>query len=242
MVNEPCNMRNLCYWLGFDIMGDFVFNKSFDMLNNQRWHHMVVRLRQALSLLGPVSPAPWLIQLAFRVAPRVWRIRDWFEMTTWTHEQIGQRLKDGFEKQPAPDLVHYLLEQREGPRAAQDVLRMRGDSLNAIVAGSEPIPVVLLGLFAELAKKPEQIEKTYGELVNVDITDSKVLSTLPHLNAVIQEALRLYTVLPTAGPRKTGKNGVTIGGVYIPPYTTIINPRYSIHRSKLTALEIALLA
>jgi cytochrome P450 len=97
---------------------------------------------------------------------------------------------------------------------------------------SEPIPVVLLGLFSELARKPYHIETTYSELVEADITDTKVLSRLPHLNAVIQEALRLYTVLPTAGSRKTGKNGVTIGGVFIPPNTTIVNPRYSIHRSE----------
>ncbi|TAQ86938.1 hypothetical protein B7494_g4735 [Chlorociboria aeruginascens] len=226
---KPCNMRDLFYWLGFDIMGDFIFNKSFDMLNNQEWHHMVVRLQRALSLLGPASPAPWLIQLAFRVFPRIYQIGDWFGMTDWTHEQIGERLDAGFEKQPTPDLVHYLLEKNGEPRTKEGVRRMRGDSLNAIVAGSEPIPVVLLGLFAELAKKPHHIELVYAELGG-DITDTKVLSGLPHLNAVIQEALRLYPVLPTAGSRKTGKNGVTIGDVFIPPFTTIVNPRYSIHR------------
>ena len=41
-------MRDLLYWLGFDIMGDFVFNKSFNMLHDQKWHHMVVRLQLAL--------------------------------------------------------------------------------------------------------------------------------------------------------------------------------------------------
>ncbi|KAI1431257.1 cytochrome P450 [Xylaria sp. CBS 124048] len=229
-ANEPCQMRDLFYWLGFDVMGDFVFNKSFDMLSSGKWHHMVINLQRALALLGPVSPAPWLIQIAFRVAPRVYQIGDWFKMTAWTHVQIGERLKAGPEKQPTPDLVHYLLEQSEGPRTTESVLKMRGDSLNAIVAGSEPVPVVLIGLFAELARKPEQIEAVYNEMIGMDITDSKTLSTLPHLNAVIQEALRLYPVLPTAGSRKVGKNGVTIGGVYIPPYTTIINPRFSIHR------------
>jgi cytochrome P450 len=88
-------------------------------------------------------------------------------------------------------------------------------------------------MFAELARKPHHVELIYAELAERDIADTKVLSALPHLNAVIQEALRLYTVLPTAGSRKTGKNGVTIGGVFIPPYTTIVNPRYCIHRSML---------
>ncbi|GAP85608.1 putative cytochrome P450 [Rosellinia necatrix] len=229
-ANEPCEMRDIFYWLGFDIMGDFVFNKSFDMLSSGKWHHMVVNLQRALALLGPASPAPWLIQLAFRVFPRVYQIGDWFKMTDWTHVQIGERLAAGFDKQPTPDLVHYLLEKSDQPRTADSMRKMRGDSLNAIVAGSEPIPIVLIGLFSELARKPEHIEAVFNEMHEVDIADTKALSTLSHLNAVIQEALRLYTVLPTAGPRKVGKSGITVAGVFIPPYTTIVNPRFSIHR------------
>ena len=97
---------------------------------------------------------------------------------------------------------------------------------------SEPIPIVLLGIFSELAQKPQHIELIHQELQGVDITDAKALGRLPHLNAVIGETLRLYPVLPTAGSRKTGKSGVTIGGTYIPPHTTIILPRFTIQRSK----------
>lgn len=134
-VGKPSQMRNIFYWLGFDVMSDFVFSKSFGMLRTQTWHHMVVRLRQALSLLGPASPAPWLIQIAFRVAPRIYQIGDWFGMAAWTHKQIDARLQEGPEKRDNPDLVHYLLEQKGGVRTQETLLRMRGDSLNAIVAG-----------------------------------------------------------------------------------------------------------
>ncbi|EMR70914.1 putative cytochrome p450 protein [Eutypa lata UCREL1] len=112
--DRDSEMRNLCFWLGFDVMGDFVFGKSFDMLSNKEWHHMVVHLQRALSLLGFVNPAPWLIQIAFRAAPRIYQIGDWFRMAEWTHDQVSTRLKAGFnEKQNHPDLVHYLLEQGE---------------------------------------------------------------------------------------------------------------------------------
>ncbi|KAK2591112.1 hypothetical protein QQS21_011200 [Conoideocrella luteorostrata] len=229
-AGKPSQMRDLFYWLGFDVMSDFVFSKSFGMLRTQKWHYMIIRLQRALSLLGPVSPAPWLIQIAFRAAPRVCQIGDWFEMAAWTHEQINARLETGSEKQDKPDLVHYLLEQKESVPTHERILRMRGDSLNAIVAGSEPVPIVLLGLFSELAQRPEYIKGIYQELQDVDIKDSIALAKMPNLNAAIQEALRMYPVLPTGGSRKSGKNGVTIGGVFIPPDTTLIGPRFTIQR------------
>ena len=64
-----------------------------------------------------------------------------------------------------------------------------------------------------------------------DLTDIKVLAALPHLNAVINEAMRLHPAALTGGVRKTPDNeGVNIAGVYIPPETTIVAPRYTISR------------
>ncbi|KAH7326308.1 cytochrome P450 [Stachybotrys elegans] len=229
-AKKPTQMRDVFYWLGFDFMGDFVFSRSFDMLGTRKWDYMVIRLQRAMSLLGPVSPAPWLIQLAFRVAPRVYQIGDWFGMAAWTHQQVAHRLDNPPKDNDGPDLVHYLLEQNEGVRTQEAILRMRGDSLNAMVAGCEPVPIALMFLFAELVQKPEYIDGIYQEVRDADINDAKILAKLPCLNAAIKETLRLYPIIPTGGSRKTSKNGVMIGNVFIPPDTTIIGPRYTIQR------------
>lgn len=134
-AGKPSQMRDIFYWLGFDVMSDFVFSKSFDMLRTQKWHHVVIRLQRALSLLGPVNPAPWLLHIAMRVAPRIYHVGDWFETAAWTHEQVTNRLNNPNVKEEAPDLVHYLLEQKGHTRTQEAILRMRGDSLNAMVAG-----------------------------------------------------------------------------------------------------------
>lgn len=52
----------------------------------------------------------------------------------------------------------------------------------------------------------------------------------PHLNAVIQEAMRLHPFLPIGGIRKTTDTGVTIRDVHIPPHTTVLTPLYTISR------------
>lgn len=128
------------------------------------------------------------------------------------------------------DVAHYLLQD-----ARDDLTQfpwLTGDSILAIVAGSEPTAAVLIGLFYELAKAPRHTDSIVQELKDVNIKDSRALAQCPHLDAVISEALRLYPALPTGGNRKTTKDGVTIGGVYIPPETTIVAPRYVISRRK----------
>ncbi|KAJ3943433.1 uncharacterized protein N0V96_006358 [Colletotrichum fioriniae] len=224
-------VRNLFFWFGFDVMGDFVFSKSFDMLHQQQWHHIIVRLQRALSLLGPFSPAPWLIQVGFKLGPRISVLKDWFDMVAWCERQMRVRLDDGTPKPAVPDLAYYLMELNDGQTELKDRLPwLYGDSLLAIVAGSEPTAAALIGIFCELAKHPEHAEKVYEELKDIDATNLKTLTSLPHLNAVINEGLRLYPALLTGGARKTTENGATIGGTFIPPDTTIIAPRHVISR------------
>lgn len=134
-AGRPSAMRDLFYWYGFDLMGDFVMNKPFGMLREKKWQHMVVRLQHALSVLGPASPAPWLIQLAFRLGPKIYQVRSWNLMAKWSWDEIHARLRDGFEKQPAPDLIHYLLEETNRSGDLESLYTMRGDTLQAIVAG-----------------------------------------------------------------------------------------------------------
>ncbi|KAI0838421.1 cytochrome P450 [Hypoxylon sp. FL0890] len=231
LLRKPSEVRDLFYWFGFDAMGDFVFNKSFNMLHDQKWHYIVLRLQRALSLLGPLSPAPWLVQLGLRLGPRTWVLGDWHDSVEWAKNTMRARIEEGSAKQPAPDLTQYMMEEPGAEAITEEKLYwMHGDSLLAIVAGSEPTAYVLIAVFCELAKHPHHAEKIFQEVQDVDVTDQKSLNRLPHLNAVINETLRLYPVLLTGGARKTMEEGITVAGIRIPPYTTVIAPRFSISR------------
>lgn len=109
-----------------------------------------------------------------------------------------------------------------------------------LIAISEPTATVLIGIFCELAKNTQHADKIYSEVRDISIRDVKLLATLPHLEAVIAESLRLYPALPTGGNRKTPDHGIVIGGRYIPPQTTVVAPRYSISRSKFLTWVVKL--
>lgn len=139
--NRPSDTKNLMYWFGFDAMGDFVFNRPLGMLEGKTWHHIMVRSYRAVELLGPFSPAPWLIHIGFHLLPRVSKLRDWSEMTEWCRQIMEQRLKDEA-LQKELDMTHYLMMQEDAENgevsaAATEHNRfwLQGDSLLVIVAG-----------------------------------------------------------------------------------------------------------
>jgi tryprostatin B 6-hydroxylase len=88
-------------------------------------------------------------------------------------------------------------------------------------------------LFYCLAKYPQETEKIKAELEGVDPLDITTLSALPHLNGVINESMRLYSVLPTLLYRDTPPEGATIGDTYIPGNTKIMRPSWVMFKRKL---------
>ncbi|KAJ5899378.1 hypothetical protein N7495_004122 [Penicillium taxi] len=240
-VGRVTEANDIFYWLGFDRMGDFVFSRTFNMLSQQQSHHIVLLLQRALSLLGPLSPIPWFIHIAFKLCPRVWILRDWYQMVAWCESQMLDRLsahnldkcthsmQDPEDPSKVPDVAYYLLQDAVDNPAQFPWLT--GDSILAIVAGSEPTAAVMIGLFYELAKDSRHTDIIQREIEDVDLKDLRSLSQhCPHLEGSILEALRLYPALPTGGNRKTLADGVKIAGVYIPPETTIVAPRFCISR------------
>ena len=91
--DQPVNASAWFYWFTFDVMGEFAFARSFGMLEFERWHTVVVMLRKAMRLLGPLSPVLWLAQIGFNILPRFWVVRDWFAMLAWCRERMKERIQ-----------------------------------------------------------------------------------------------------------------------------------------------------
>ncbi len=133
--NTPVNVTELFLWFSFDAMSDSTLSKTFNMLEKERWHHVVQGMQKARSLLGPFGPAPWLIHVGLKLLPRVSLIKGWYDMTEWCGKQMTDRLHGGKEVAPeVPDLAYFLLE-KSGKKDDTVKQWLMGDSLLAIVAG-----------------------------------------------------------------------------------------------------------
>lgn len=145
VAKHPSQIQDYLYWFGFDAMGEFVFSSSFGMLQNREMHHVIKRIQSALSFVGPLIPASWIVHVGLHLMPRVSKVRDWFDSLDWCEQQMRLRVRDAqMTGQPETqrDLTYYLMEEEKNRRevagmAAKDwnLSWLGGDSLLAIIAG-----------------------------------------------------------------------------------------------------------
>lgn len=103
--------------------------------------------------------------------------------------------------------------------------------MTAIVAGSDTSRAALVAIWYFLLKHSRHISLIRAELSSIDIDkDANALSTLPHLNAVIKETLRLAPPALTGNSRITGLRGLLVGDVWIPARTKVSAPKFVIQR------------
>ncbi len=133
------------------------------------------------------------------------------------------------------DVMSHLLEETEVAEDKRgDFYWLSGDSRLIIVAGSDTTSTTLTHVFYHLAKDPTQMAKLRTELKSMVKSekdfDIKNVRDAEHLNAIINETLRLHPPVPSGLYRLTPPEGIVIGDTYIPGDVTVITPGYTLGR------------
>lgn len=108
-------------------------------------------------------------------------------------------------------------------------------ALNAgvlVFAGTDTTATCLTYLVYAVLSDPslrQELEKEVAQL-QPPYTDEKA-ETLPILNAVVKETLRLYGAAPNPLPRYVPREGASFGGYYFPPGTTVATQAWTLHRN-----------
>ncbi|KAL9051482.1 MAG: hypothetical protein Q9162_005984 [Coniocarpon cinnabarinum] len=224
------DFKNMAYWFSFDVMGLFVFNRSFSLISSVESRFVLDKLREAFSIVSPISPVPWLAQIGFTFLRGWWVVASWHWMIKWCQDRIMERVEEHDET--ASDVSARLVnDYNRKERTSHDTHLLCGDSIAAIVAGSDTVGSAMCFLFYELARHPHHQEKIWKELRTVkNIYDVGTVQKLPHLSACINETLRYHHVIPTGGYRDTPDEGLMVSETFIPGNTTVIAPRYILSR------------
>ncbi|XP_037480934.1 cytochrome P450 76M5-like [Triticum dicoccoides] len=117
--------------------------------------------------------------------------------------------------------------------------KMARDSLTTIVfeviaAGSDAMSITLEWAMAELLRNPSVMAKVRAEIDDalggketIGETDA---ASLPYLQAVVKEAMRLHPVAAILLPHRAVEEGVEIGGYAVPNGSTVIFNAWAIMR------------
>ncbi|KIW89107.1 uncharacterized protein Z519_09959 [Cladophialophora bantiana CBS 173.52] len=229
---QPMNMAKWFNLYSFDVMGDLAFGDSYQCLESGEMHWAIKLLNDGMDMIGFWLPN-WFFRLLLSIPGAA---ADHWRFINYCCEQLDKRMKmQG--KLENQDISHTLIEHfnRSDPKAQKAQLPMlQGDSRLIIVAGSDTTAATLVHLFYHIATEKgliQRLREELDELVKSDeAIDAQKIQDAPLLNGSINETLRLNPPVPSGVFRKTPKEGVEIGGVYIPGDTVIQMPQYAMAR------------
>ena len=220
---------DICDWFNyftFDTMGDLAFGESFGCLDRGAYHEWVDMLFQTIK-------DGTLIQFSRRVGgigtwaqAALMRVLGVGNAGTYhvshTRQKVLERL--GRKDVDHRDFIWYILRQHEkGFELTQD--EIIANSGLFIVAGSETTANALSGLIARFIWNPAIYEKLVEELRTTfreeDEITFKAITSLPYLNACIEEILRIHPPVPAGPPRVVPPGGDTVDGIHVPGGMTV---------------------
>lgn len=230
----PVNAAKWFAYYSYDVMGDLAFNKDFGMLKSGEQHFAIELLDEAMGVQGLKLPT-WIFRMLIAIPGLT---KQYWRFIQYCDSQLDAKMaseEKSFDKPPS--LMNPLLAHTGHNPSPQDLLTLQADSRTIIVAGSDTTAASLSHIFYLLAWHPAHVIKLRRELLPLMNSDGtfthQKIYRADHLNAVINEALRLYPDPPTAIVRKTPPEGILVDGTHIPGNINVWTPQYVIARSEV---------
>ena len=225
---KPMNVTKWFGFWGMDMMCDIVFNGSFNMLESGETHWALKVLGDGLHLQGFALP-PWLYRV-FATMPSAGSGNRGLAQfaATQLKNRMRQQGKTIYPDMMQPLIEHYEKLDQQGRKAILPMLQ--GDSRMLIVAGSDTTSTTLVHMFYRFCSERGLVRRLRDELTplvaNVHEISYEDVRDAQLLHGCINETLRLHYPGPSGFFRKTPREGILIGGVYIPGNTVIQLPPY----------------
>ncbi|KAG7094273.1 hypothetical protein E1B28_007877 [Marasmius oreades] len=234
---------DLAKWLSFfayDFMGDMAFGAGFELMRNGDAQGLWKIMEDGMILFAMTQHVPWFFDLLFSIpglgstlGSASIKLEDFIIRTATDRQKRGSALM-------GEDISTYLLDENSANPKPPDFETYANEAILAVVAGSDTTATTLSCAIHHLVRDKSIFFRLRDEIDEVfPIKDGKTpyenmaeLVNMPFLNAVINEALRLYPAVPTGLQRspERGTGGKAVASVFIPEDTPVNIPAYVIHR------------
>ncbi|KIW99847.1 uncharacterized protein Z518_10775 [Rhinocladiella mackenziei CBS 650.93] len=246
------NMKDWCNWLGFDMMGDLTFGKSFgcvtkgehrfvpDVVMDSTKFVYVAGFWPFISLIRPLFGTIWMSLFSTKNAKEndayiKYAIALMEERMAAENQETDE--KSATKPAKRKDFIHFLLHARD-PETGRglSIHELHADSALLIHAGSDTTALTLSSTTfylvhneAVLSILQAQIRRTFPTLDS--IRSGPELTSLTYLRACIDEAMRMAPPVPSHLPREVMAGGIEIDGHYFPKGTVVGVAPWTIHHN-----------
>ncbi|KAI1958160.1 hypothetical protein LOZ58_005275 [Ophidiomyces ophidiicola] len=206
-----------------DVILDLSFGRSLNCLENTTgdklhpWVNLVSgHVKEGLYIQALRRLPAWLSRNIFVNLSLALMVGQWKKQFEVTTDMARKRIAAGTGRE---DFVSHLLRENT-EKDGMTIPELEISSSIFMTAGSDTNATLILGCTYYILRDRKLWGKLCHEIRDNFTKESEItftaLQKLPLLNAVIEEALRLYVVVPSTFPRRTPVGGATILGKYVP--------------------------
>ncbi|KAJ6257452.1 Cytochrome P450 monooxygenase [Drechslerella dactyloides] len=235
-------------WLqyyAFDVIGEMTFSRRFGFLEHGEDYGGFIRSLRDLANITILGQIPW-VDRVFRKPYIKYKPRPTTSLVVKiTMEQMQKRLKgvryddkEFLSEHGRRDFLSRFLAARQTYPDVVDDFRVIAYTTTNIVAGSDSTAITLRAIFYHLLRNPETMKTLLKELdaaLQLGNISRRVTwpesQTLPYLDAVVKEALRIHPAVGLPLERIVTKP-VVIEGCEIPIGTTVGVNAWVMHQDK----------
>ncbi|RDW76836.1 cytochrome P450 [Aspergillus mulundensis] len=230
-----CDVLKWWTFLATDVAGHLMFGEDFGMLEGGVKNEYIHILESTMKGSGINAELP-LVGFIGRHLP-IASIRCMFRandyLTEYGRKAVTNARSNSASSRNIFSGMLYEAEKGSSGEGGLSELDVVSEAGNLIVAGSDTTAVTLTYLVWAVLSRPQLQRDLENELLGLgESYDDAKLETLPLLNAVIKETLRLYGAAPGSLPRSVPEGGATLGGYFISEGMTVSTQSWTMHRDE----------
>ena len=258
-TGDVCDFSKWLQFFAFDVIGELTFSKRLGFLESGHdVSNIMTSIEKNFDYFSVIGQMPVLDSLLGKnpIYARFFRKAVQSPILLFAQKLLSERIdldkgesieevqlksqqsarEDDLHRRP-DFLSRFLTLSAENPEPMTDKQILANLFAN-INAGSDTIATTTRAIFYYLLRNPATLEKLYEELdtayksgdLSLPYVTLAETQSLPYLEAVIKEALRIHPALALPLERVTPEGGIHIHNTYIPAGTIVgINP-YVLHR------------
>ncbi|PNP66730.1 hypothetical protein FNYG_13460 [Fusarium nygamai] len=234
--SRPLDVAEKTQFFALDVIGEVSFGEPFGYLTKDEDLYQYNKINaNSLPVLNVVSVYPWLGRIVYRwplslLLPREEDLVGFGRLMGFARHFVRKRLTEEISTRKDMVQMHISNGMNEEELIQQAFI--------SIIAGSNTTAHALRMIILSLITNPNAYRSLFAEIRKVTSSVNSAISwaqtqTLPYLQAVVREGLRMWPPVAGLGFKQVPPEGDTINGFFVPGGTQIGQGFYAVGRSRL---------